>query len=156
MDNNTNYQGQGFGNSNSGYQTNYHNNPNYQQQNQQYNSGGNYNAHTPIKLPNSGAVLTLGILSIVSLCCCGPTLGPILAIIAIALIPGINRSLKNNPGIFSSGSISNYKAGKICAIIGLCLGVIWFIFLMIGIIFDTAFNQELMDAFNEVWNEMNY
>lgn len=157
MDNNQSYNqsNRGFGNeSNNNNQqyseTNQSNNTNYQQTNN--------NAYTKqiIKLPNSGAILTLGILSIVTLCCCGPTIGPILAIIAIALSVGVNRELKSKPGYYSSTSIGNFKAGKICAIIGLSIGLIIFLIYFLGVILDTAFNQDIIDAFNDVWNEMNY
>ena len=64
-------------------------------------------------LPNATAVLVLGILSIVVCTICG--------IIALVLA---NRDLKlynENPDAYTEGSLSNLKAGKICAIIGVVL-----------------------------------
>ncbi len=164
MDNNNYNQDKGFGGNNPGntnqqgqyqsnQQQNYHQQQNYQQNYQQQQ---NYQPPVFRKLPNSGAILTLGILSILSLCCCGPTLGPILAVIALALSPGATRAIKSNPGLYSNGSIGNFKAGRICAIIGLILGGIMIFTYIIGIILDSSLNQEIMDAFNEAWNEMNY
>jgi hypothetical protein len=164
MENNNYDPNKGFGNNNPGYsnqqgqyqsgqQNQQHN---YQQQQQQQNYQHNYQQPILQKLPNSGGILTLGILSIISLCCCGPTLGPILAVIALALSPGASRALKSNPEIYSKGSIGNFKAGKICAIIGLILGAIFLFMYIIGVILDSSLNQEIMDAFNEAWNEMNY
>ncbi len=108
------------------------------------------------KLPNSGAILTLGILSIATLCCCGPFLGMILAIIALSLAPGVNRELTNKPDYYKISTINNFKAGKICAIVGLCLGAIYLIYFILYFIVDFSLGLNVIDEVNRFWNEMNY
>ena len=71
-------------------------------------------------LPNSVAVLVLGILSI-CFCWCYGIVSVVTAIIAIVLASGGEREYQANPGKYSLASYKNLKAGKICAIIGLCL-----------------------------------
>ncbi|PVX51810.1 hypothetical protein C7377_0096 [Balneicella halophila] len=72
------------------------------------------------KLPNSELVLTMGILSIVLSCCCGP----------FALIPGIIGLIKGNKGVamynanptgYTRSSYTNLNAGRIASIVGLVL-----------------------------------
>ncbi|MBL7810864.1 MAG: hypothetical protein JNL57_01455 [Bacteroidetes bacterium] len=87
------------------------------------NAGGN----TP--LPNATAVLVLGILSIVG-CFCYGIIGVILGIIAMVLASKDMQAYKLNPGIYSAGSYNNMKAGRICAIIGVCLGALYIIVLI--------------------------
>ena len=82
-------------------------------------------------LPNSTAVLVLGILSLV-ICFYG--LGAIMAIIALALGKNSNSLYLNNKDKYSAGSYNNFKAGKVCAIIGLSIGGIWLVFILIGIL----------------------
>jgi hypothetical protein len=111
-----------------------------------------------VAIPNSGGILTLGILSIVMLCCCGPFLvGPVLGILAIALTPAALRKYNENPEIYKAGSLSNIKAGRICGIIGLSIGVLLFAIWLIsaGINgFDSI--NEIQDIYQEVWDGMNY
>ncbi|MDD2387061.1 MAG: CCC motif membrane protein [Bacteroidales bacterium] len=109
-----------------------------------------------IKIPNSGGILTLGILSILSLCCCGPFLGPILAIIALALIPKAKRSYNENPTLYKTSSIGNLKAGQICAIIGLSLGILLALFTIYMYIGNPEDMNEINQAINEAWNETGY
>lgn len=119
-------------------QQNNYNQQQYQNQNnqQQYQGANNYAQQNTgsrtnqyknpikIKLPNSSGILTLGILSILSICCCGPFLGPILSIIALAMIPKAMRTYRENPELYKISSLKNLKAGKVCAIIGLVITVI--------------------------------
>lgn len=83
---------------------------------------------TPLK--NATAVLVLGILSILG-CFCYGIIGLILAIIALALASKDMKLYAANPEGYTPGSYSNLKAGRICAIIGLVLSCLYFIFFLI-------------------------
>lgn len=75
-------------------------------------------------LPDSTAVLVLGILSIIASFCYG-IVGLILGIIALAIAGKPERRYRESPNRYSQSSYGNLKAGKICAIIGVCIsGVI--------------------------------
>ncbi len=88
-----------------------------------------------------------GSLSIV-FCFCYGIIGITLGI--IALIMG-NKAIKlylNAPESYSESSYKNVKAGKTCAIIGLCLSSIYIIFLIIYIgILGAALGTGLMQGF---------
>jgi hypothetical protein len=85
-------------------------------------------------LPNSSAILVIGILSIV-LCCCFGIIGIILAIIALIMAGKANNLFMQNPEYFSVTSFNNMKAGKICAIIGLIMSIMVLIYFLISYIF---------------------
>ncbi|PLX06104.1 MAG: hypothetical protein C0596_16595 [Marinilabiliales bacterium] len=141
-------------------------NKNYQQQNQgfqqqanqhNYNNAGNqYRNPIQIKLPNSGGVLTLGILSILSICCCGPFLGPILAVIALLMVPKAKRLYNQNPTHYKESSLKNLKAGQILAIIGLGIAVLIFIYIIIMWALNPQQFNEVREVFDESWNQMGY
>lgn len=84
-------------------------------------------------VPNSTAVLVLGILSIV-LCFCYGIIGIVLGIIAIVLGSKGITAYKANPSAYSLSSYNNIKAGKICGIIGLILSVLYILFIIIYIV----------------------
>jgi hypothetical protein len=88
------------------------NNPQFQQ----------YGGLQPI--PNSTAVLVLGILSITT-CICYGVIGLVLGIIALYLASKAMLIYKANPNAYLLSSFNNLKAGKICAIIGLCLSALY-------------------------------
>jgi len=100
-----------------------------QNQNQNYNQPIN-NQFGQIPVPNSAAVLVLGILSIV-LCACGGIVGLILGIIALVLANKAYPIYNANKGNFTQSSFNNLKAGKICAIIGTILSSLYFIYYII-------------------------
>lgn len=84
------------------------------------------------QLPNSTAVLVLGILSIV-FCICYGVVGLILGIIALVLA---NKSLKlynGAPTAYTPASYKNLSAGRICAIIGTCLSSIYIIIVIVAV-----------------------
>ena len=83
------------------------------EQNRDYLSSSN--TGTAI-LPNATATLVLGILSIVVCFICG-----IIALVISNKDVGMDKA---NPEIYSEASYNNIKAGRICAIIGLCLQII--------------------------------
>jgi hypothetical protein len=77
------------------------------------------------KLPNSTLILVFGILSIVT-CCCYGVVGLILGIVALVLA---NKALKiyaENPEEYDG--IGNVKTGRILAIIGIVLSVLYVLF----------------------------
>ncbi len=99
----------------------------------------NYSEQQPlnqpqIALPNATAVLVLGIVSILLCCCYGG--GLVTSIIALVLAGKDTNRYIANPTMYTLGSYSNLKAGKICAIIALVLSLmtiafyIWFIMLV--------------------------
>jgi hypothetical protein len=88
-------------------------------------------------LPNSGAVLTLGIISI-ALCWCYGVVALTCGIIALVLA---NKSLvlyKANPNQYTLPSYNNLKAGRVCAIIGLCLSALMVLYVIVVFAFIGA------------------
>ncbi len=77
------------------------------------------------KLPNSGGILAMGIISIVAFCCCWGVIGIALGIISIVLSVKAERTYRENPDLFTLGSYKNMRAGKITAIIGLSISAVW-------------------------------
>ncbi len=140
--------------------------PSNTSQNQKHNNNLNMNTmnqnysytqqRMQIKVPNSSGVLTLGILSIVSICCCGGLIAPVLAIIALALVPKAKRTYAENPESYTISSFNSLKAGQICAIIGLVLGVIFLIYMIVVMAMDGSGFNEVNQAINEAWNETGY
>lgn len=96
------------------------------------------------KLPNSTLILVFGILSIIT-CCCYGIVGLALGIIAIVLANKATQLYTANPEVYIG--YSNVKTGKILAIIGVILSVLYLLF-VIWIIsvfgWDTLQDQELM------------
>ena len=83
-------------------------------------------------LPNATAVLVLGIISIVG-CFCYGIIGLILGIISIVLAGKAAKLYQANPELYTESSFKNMKAGKTCAIIGLCLSAVYFVIIIIYI-----------------------
>ena len=81
-------------------------------------------------LPNSTAVLVLGILSIVS-CWCFGLVGLIMGIIALVMAGKAKKEYTDNFGKYSESSFKNMNAGKICAIVGTCLGGLALVYYMV-------------------------
>jgi hypothetical protein len=81
------------------------------------------------QLPNSTAVLVLGILSIVG-CWAYGLPGLAMGIISLVLANNGEKIYKLNPDLYHEPSYNNLKAGRVCAIIGVSLsGIV----VMIGI-----------------------
>ena len=97
-------------------------------ENQQINQSINYKQD----LPNATGVLVMGILSIV-FCFCYGLIGLVLGIIAIVLANKANRLYLENPTAYTESSYKNMKAGKVCAIIGLCLSSLYLVIFIIYI-----------------------
>ena len=81
------------------------------------------------KVPNSTAVLVLGILSIVT-CWLYGIIGLILGIIAIVLHKKDKALYQTNPSSYAE-SFKNSKAGFVCAIIGVSLSALFVIYLIV-------------------------
>jgi len=99
------------------------------------------------KLPNSNAVLTLGILSILT-CCCWGFIGLILGIIALVLAKKDLKIYNQDPELYAG--YSNLNTGKILAIIGVVLSSIYLLFniylyAFVGEQGIKDFQQNLMD-----------
>lgn len=107
--------------------------PNQENVNQQFNQQFSQ-PFGQQQIPNSTAVLVLGIISIVG-CFCYGLVGLILGIIALVLAGKANNLYQQNPGIYSDASLKNLKAGRICAIVGTCLSALYFVILVIYIAF---------------------
>lgn len=96
------------------------------------------------KLPNSTLILVLGIVSIVG-CCCYSIPGLISGIIAIVLANKATSVYKLAPENYSD--YGNVKAGKIMAIIGVVLSIMYFLFLLWALSYfgwETMQNPELL------------
>ena len=115
------------------------NNPNEekinQQINQQFGNGGQ------IPIPNSTAVLVLGIISI-ALCWCYGIVALTCGIIGLVLANKGKALYDANPSAYTLSSFNNLKGGKICSIIGLSLGALYLIFVIVYlVILGTAFTM---------------
>ncbi|MDR0505247.1 MAG: hypothetical protein LBH32_00285 [Dysgonamonadaceae bacterium] len=109
-----------------------------------------------VSLPNSTAVLILGIASIVT-CCCYGIPGIICGIIAIVLANSAVKMYAVNPDAYTESSYKNLKAGKVCAIIGLIISVLCtflYIAMIVSIGWDAMNNPELMqERLQELLNQ---
>jgi nicotinamide riboside transporter PnuC len=85
-------------------------------------------------LPNATAVLVLGIVSIVG-CFCYGIVGTICGIIALVLASKDNAKYRANPEAYTPGSLKNLNAGRVCAIIGLILSLLYIALVIFGISF---------------------
>ncbi|MFT5103267.1 MAG: hypothetical protein ACI86C_000919 [Candidatus Latescibacterota bacterium] len=74
------------------------------------------------KLPNSTLILVFGITSIVT-CCCWGVIGLIFGIIAVVMANKATALYLENPEQYSG--FKNVKTGKLLAIIGIVLNVIY-------------------------------
>lgn len=97
----------------------------------------NQNFHQVKSLPNSTAVLVLGILSIVT-CWTYGVIGLILGIIALVLHKKDKEVYNANPNGYES-SFKNSQAGNVCAIIGVSLSALFFMYIIFIVgLFTTA------------------
>lgn len=103
------------------------------------------NYSQPANLPNATAALVLGIISIVGAFCYG-IVGIICGIIGLVLANKDRKMYQSAPEFYSSASFSTSNSGRICSIIGLVLGSIFFLimviyFILFGAIFMEAFRH---------------
>ncbi len=108
------------------------------------NLGGTQGA---VSLPNSTAVLVLGILSIV-FCGCYGVPGLIMGIIALSMASKDINRYKTNPGTYTTSSHNNLKAGRVCAIIGTILSSLAFIWVIFWfLVYGSVLSMAAMRGF---------
>lgn len=104
------------------------------------------------KLPNATGVLILGILSLIG-CCCYGVPGLIFGIIALILAAGDTKRYNENPEAFSN--YGNVKAGKILAVIGIVMSILFLaliLFFVLSLGLESFESEEAMrDAIFEKW-----
>ena len=83
-----------------------------------------FSSNPQMPLPNATPVLILGIIAIVG-CFCYGIVGLICGIIALILAKKDMGLYNANPAAYTPGSLANLKAGRVCAIIGLSLSVLY-------------------------------
>jgi hypothetical protein len=97
---------------------------------------------TRVPVPNSQAILIMGIFSLVLAICCAGFLfvGLVLGIVAVIMSPKALETYQQNPALYTESSYKNINAGRICGIIGIILngamvlfGIIWLILMAAGI-----------------------
>ena len=111
----------------------------------------NVNSKIQQPLPNSTAVLVLGILSI-AVCWCYGLFGIAMGIIALVLSGKAKAIYNENPEQYTQSSFKNMSAGRICAIIGTILSsilvAIFIIYiLVVGAALSTIFTELPWDSF---------
>lgn len=89
------------------------------------------------KLPNSTAVIVLGILSVLTCCCVGGAIGIILGIVALLLAKKDIALYNENPNSYDG--YSNLNLGRTLAILGLVLSSIY---LLVTIYLYATIGQE--------------
>jgi len=106
-----------------------------QTQANQTKAGDQFSKPLPQNLPNSKIILVLGILSIVF---CWwhliSIIGIVLGILALILAHRETALYQANPGQYSITSFNNVKTGRVCAIIGLTISIVVFVFVMMLIV----------------------
>lgn len=96
------------------------------------------------KLPNATAVLVLGIISIVTVCCYG-IISVITGAVGLYLAKKDGTLYQANPTMYSN--YSNLNTGKILCIIGIVLGALYLllvVFFLVTFGIDGMQDQELM------------
>lgn len=89
------------------------------------------------QLPNAVTVLILGIMSIIAAFCYG-FFGIVLGIIALVIARNDMQLHRENPGEYDG--YPNLSAGRVCAIIGLSLGSLFFLGLFFLFFLTTVFS----------------
>jgi len=103
-----------------------------------------------LALPNATSSLVLGIISIVSLCCC-TFIGVVLGIIGLVQGNSAIALYKQSPGVYSEASYKNANAGKICSIIGLVLGALSIVSVLSLWVFKAAMLHEIIGQIKNVY-----
>jgi hypothetical protein len=94
----------------------------------------NQNFGGQVAIPNSTAVLVLGIVSIV-LCWCVGIVGIACGVIALIMANKGKALYDASPDAYTPSSFNNLKAGKICGIIGIILSALYLVYYIIIIAF---------------------
>ena len=124
-------------------------------ENTDFQNYNNRNYMIRSSVPYSGLILTLGIVSILSICCTAGYLGVVLSIIALILAPRAKKTYFNDPDLYKESSYSNVKTGKICAIIGLILSAIT-IYYIRSHSYSIPYEMPDINTLNGIWNQSNY
>ncbi len=106
-----------------------------------------------MNVPNANLVLTFGIISIFTFCCCSGIVGIIFAIVALIVSIKSKREFRDNSDLYDETSYGKVKAGKTCAIIGLVLGLIM---LIIAIVVVNIFSPDELMHVDGGWDQMGY
>jgi magnesium-transporting ATPase (P-type) len=93
-----------------------------------------YNNVFQQNLPNSKTVLVLGILSIILSSWYFSIAGIVLSILALVLAKRDLSLYYSNKSQYTLSSFNNLKAGRVCAIIGLAVAILFFIFFILILI----------------------
>lgn len=101
------------------------------------------------ELPNATAVLVLGVLSLV-FCWCYGIIGLVLGILAMVLASAPRKAYFEHPERFSEVSYKNLNAGRICGIIGICIGAIILLTIILAVVFAlyTSVTPHLLNTIN--------
>lgn len=86
------------------------------------------------KLPNALPVLILGILSIVFSVWFVSFIGMTLSIVALVMSGKDMAHYRSDPSRYAQSSFGNLKAGRICAVIGLALSILFAAFTLLIIL----------------------
>lgn len=103
------------------------------------------------KLPNATGILVLGISSIVLSCCCSGLFGLITGIIALVLAGQDKATYNKFPDQYTG--YDNVKTGRLLAIIGIILSVI---FILVTVYMISTFGLEgIQEMQEEIFRELN-
>lgn len=98
-------------------------------------------------LPNSTGTIILGIASIPTCACFAGVLGIVLGIIGLVLGNKDKKLYEQNPANWTEKSYKNMNAGRICAIVGICISSLYLVVSLIfySVLFSTPEFQEILD-----------
>jgi hypothetical protein len=102
------------------------------------------------KLPNASTALVMGILSIVTACCCYGIPGVIFGFIGLNMAKKAKATYAENPEQYNG--LGNVEAGRITSIIGLVLGALFTIYLIYMV--STGKFTEMMEQQMEMIEQM--
>ena len=125
-------------------------NENKQTQHPQNNSDG-----LKLPAPHANLILSFGIISIVTCCCCSGILGIVFSIIAIILAVKSKKEFTCNSDLYNENTFGKVNAGKTCAIIGLILGILMFAIAMIVISLNLSDGASIM-GLEGSWDGLGY
>lgn len=102
------------------------------------------------KLPNSTAILVLGIFSILLSCCC-TIIGSIIGVIGLVMANKAISVYQENPRLYTD--YSNVKTGRILNIIGIVLGILnllWTIYKIYEMGGWDAYMETIQEAMSQI------
>jgi hypothetical protein len=90
-----------------------------------------YNSTLQENLPNAKTVLVLGILSIIFSSWYFALIGAVLSIFALVMANRDLAAYHSDTAKYTLSSLNNLKAGRVCAMIGLSVAILFFIMLIL-------------------------